>query len=239
MINLKFDSDIAGVKDIKLSAIFEADNFVYTTFDQDNTMLSYNGGKSYKSFDSLIDNLQPSTIKVAVKSKMFGHFGDQERIPIEGQKYIDKMTGKDIWCAYESPFTPKDVSVKHFSTVLNHEFFLNNDDVFLIHFDEDHLHFYVQSKGDMILYNCYQMKVEADLLYYHSLISQSLQIDVENTTLVLTGIIEEKSKAYTQLSPFHNKIQFGSGLNFKIKTDRQDLKPHHFFDHMINLRCGL
>ncbi len=239
MVDLEFDSNTLGVNNIKLSAIFEADNFVYSTFDQDNNMLSFNRGLPYTEFDTVINTINPVTTKVAVKTPFFGHFGDQERIPMEGQFFIDKMTGQNIWCSYESPFTPKGVSIKHFSTLLNHEFYLDHRPIFHIHFDEDLFHIYVQNNGELMLYNCYKMDGEGDLLYYHSLISQALDLNVEFNTLRLSGMIEHYSKAYTQLSPFHNHIEFVNSPDVNIITTREDLKPYHFYDHIINLKCGL
>ncbi len=240
MINLRFQPISSSDKEVKLSAIFKADNFVYTTFDENDNLLSYHDAVNFDQF-SFIQERYPllKTVKVAVKTPFFGHFGDINRIPFDQNKMlIDKLTGSEIWCAYESPFTLEEMEVKHFSTLVHHHFYRSNQDVFFIHFDPDQMHFYVQKEGQIVLYNSYPFEKVDDLLYYHSFIAQSLDVDTQNIPLHFSGHIEFNSIAFSKLSPFHNVIKFiEASKDTSIVSTRSDLNLHHFFDHIANIKC--
>jgi len=239
MIDIDFTSANTDLKNKKLSAIFSADNFVYTLFDEQDTMVACRSMNDFRSFDSLVEELAPSSISIVVKTIHFGHFGDVSRIPFQSPAMkIEKLTGQEKWCAYEAPLTPRERNVRHFSTVLNHHYYLRSNKVFQIHFDQERIHFYLQKDGEIVLYNCYPMASYTDLLYYYTFISQSIDVDPNTVPLYLSGLIDRNSKAFIELAALHNDIRFISLDQFSIHTTRQDLRKHYYFDHFINILCG-
>ena len=238
MIDLDFRSKDINTNS-KLSAIFTADNFVYACFDQDHNMLSYSSGHKAEEFNAIANSFDPSNLKIAIKTTHFGHFGDKSRIPFDKHKLtLDKMTGVDIWAAYERPFVDENFNTRHFSTLLQHEYYLNKDEIFHIHFDKDQIHFYLQNDGEVILYNHFPLNDVDDLIYYHSFITQSFDLDVEIVPLYLSGLVEVNSKIHKALQPFHRNLIFVQGANNDIKSNREDLHIYHFYDHFMNIQCA-
>lgn len=237
MINLEFNSkDIST--DSKLSAIFTADNFIYACFDQDNNIFSYRSGHKSEDLDDIVSKFNPDNVRIAVKTTHFGHFGDKARIPFDKHKLtLDKLTGVDIWAAYERPFVGEQYETRHFSTLFQYEYYLNNDKIFHIHFDEDQMHFFLQVDGEILLYNHYPFHEVDDLLYYHTFITQSFDLKTEFIPLHLTGLIESDSKVHKAIEPFHKNLVFYNGSNCKLISSRQDIHPCHFYDHIMNIQC--
>ena len=227
-------------KKLKLSAVFMADNFVYGLFDSNDVLVGAYDLHPYQEFDAVIKKWQPDVIKVGVKSIFFGHFGDLSRVPpspLESAKSIDKMTGQSIWCVYESPFTPKDLPVRHFSTLINHHYFLRHPKAFHIHFDEDHMHFYLQKHGEMLLYNMYRLDAVGDLMFYFSLLSQSFDVDPQKIPIYLSGMLDTESKLYNKLSSLHTNFEFAEYVVNADQSLPKSIKAHHHFEHFINISC--
>ena len=239
MIHLDFDCNpIREYNNTILSVIFKADNFVFVIFDPDNRILCHHSHNELGSYQAVLDQYQPALIKNAVKTNLFGHFASEDSIKSQYSNLnVDKMTGQDIWCAYDVSMLPKSIPTRHFSTLVNHHFFIRNKRLMHIHFDENEMHVYVVKKGEMILYYVFPFDGSGDLLYYHTLVVEGLGINTAETPLILSGLIEEGSKAYQTISSYHADIRFANTPRYTVNSSISELKPHHFLDHIVNIEC--
>lgn len=85
------------------------------------------------------------------------------------------------------------------------------------------------SLGHLQLMNRYAFKAASDFIYYTLLCCEKLQIDRENTTLILAGEVDVQSKVYDLCYRYFRHITFIQPPVSLSFTKDFDLQPKHFY----------
>ena len=236
MINLDFyPKDISDIS--KLSAVFKADNFVLGLFDSRLNIIGHRSKLNAKDFNEVMSLYPRVPVSIAVKTLFFGHFQEVPQVQQDDfSKHVDKMTGQDIYCVYEAPFIPDGCICNHFSTTINHHYYLQKGNLVYIHFDKTRFHIYIQSDGLMLLYNSYDYINEDDVLFILKTIEESFPLDYCQFETLVGGYLEPSSKLLSFLQNFIPNLRMVAP-RYSVVSANPDLKPYHYIDHIMNVLC--
>ncbi len=101
-----------------------------------------------------------------------------------------------------------------------------------IHFTPKYFRVLVKSFGQLQLAQMYFYNAPLDVVYFLLKIFQELYLTKEDTYLILSGLIEEKSALYREIESYFLNVHFA--LPSTISLNNSEL-PSYFFNSMYNL----
>lgn len=240
MIQTDIDIQLSQDKDYILSALFEADSFVYALFDSDFKLYKVkNRSMPIQKFQEVKDAHDFSKIKIGVKDTFFQHDGDassEKRIPWHYIK--EKMTGKNIYTSYDIKYLERiEGDKRHLSTLMQNFYYLREGSFLHIHNDQERSHYYLQIDGEMLFFNTFFTKTKEDVLYYAMLILDGMNLDSSSIQVKLSGLINTGSQIHMLLFPYLQNLDFVDLDLLDIPEDL-NLRSSYYFDHYINASCG-
>jgi len=133
----------------------------------------------------------------------------------------------------------------HHSTALIHSIWMNyknriNREKAFIYVRENDFDLLIFDGKQLNYYNAFHFMIPADLIYYVIFVMEQLNLNPEETELVLMGNIDKDSEVYDLLYRYIRNIEFVKrNPAFKYSYVFNDIPAHHFYP-LFNLRlCGL
>lgn len=113
------------------------------------------------------------------------------------------------------------------------------DNPLYVYVDRFRLHILACKDHKLLYYNQFSIKQFSDYIKYIMLVMKSLNMDQQNSEVVLWGYIGKNSPHYNEFYKYINNVSFGNHppqLRFGFPFD--EVQDHHFFDlysiHLIN-----
>ena len=238
MISIKYNETVAPQQNEVLSALIGADSVFYSIFDQDFTLKACNT-VYYKVFQELLVAANFDSFVSLDMSNKFILSDNSSVSPSESfDIVVDKFTGSNIFCKHlQHPLLNLNPE-KHFVTAIDHHYYLLEKEVFHIHFDLNFIHIYLKKDGQFKFYNNYEVSTSDDVLYFVSLVCQTNDVEIKsNSSIFLSGMVDEKSEYVKLLSKFYYNIKFANPIDPRFKNFA-NFKSHFFLGHIINLSCA-
>ena len=105
----------------------------------------------------------------------------------------------------------------------------------LANVNEDFIDICITENGKLLLYNNFLYKNEMDLAYFILYTFDQFDIDTKQTELILSGLIDSSSSAYTKLKGFINHLRFDKlPEDFSYSYTFNHI-PSHQFTNLFNL----
>ena len=93
---------------------------------------------------------------------------------------------------------------------------------------------------NLTYFNSFSFKAPEDLVYYVIFVMEQMNLNPEETPLVLVGQIEKKSSTYDLLFRYIRNIDFaGRNEKFNYSYVLEDIPGHHFYTLFNSEQCGL
>lgn len=105
------------------------------------------------------------------------------------------------------------------------------DNPLYVYIDRFKLHILSCKQGKLTYYNQFSIKQFSDYIKYIMLVMKSLNLNQQESRVILWGYIGKNSPHYQEFYKYINNVSFGglpSGLKFGYMFD--DVQDHHFFD---------
>ena len=100
----------------------------------------------------------------------------------------------------------------HFATTLVTKLLEQNKNIatlqFFVHFMNDNFQIIIIENSKLIFYNSFNFTTEIDVLYYILFVAEQHQLNPEDFSLVLLGIIKEESKEYEIIYKYIRNVSF-------------------------------
>lgn len=93
----------------------------------------------------------------------------------------------------------------------------------------------VIKNGLMQVIHTYQFKVPEDIVYHLLQLCESFELPVNDSVLLLNGMIDETSNLYQELSKYFLQIQFGTLPDNFIYPEEINIYPAHYFSHLFQM----
>lgn len=102
----------------------------------------------------------------------------------------------------------------------------------VIHFSPNYFRVVVKKSGQLQLVQIYFYKAPLDVVYYLLKIVEELQLDKDDTYLVVSGLIEESSVLYKDIESYFSNVHFAKPHPVTLTSNDH---PQHFFTSMYKL----
>ena len=90
-------------------------------------------------------------------------------------------------------------------------------------------------EGRLQVIQNFQYKVAEDVVYFLLNVCQRFDVDINNTTVKLHGMIDEESNLYNELNKYFLHQEFGSLPEQFIYNEEIKKYPVHYFNHLFEL----
>lgn len=105
-----------------------------------------------------------------------------------------------------------------------------------VHFTRSDFRIIVKKKGQLQLVQMYRYHSPLDVVYYLLKVVQEIDLIIDDTYIILSGLIEEDSALYKDLRQYFLNVHFALPVNVSLLNNEL---PQHFFTSMYNLAaCG-
>ena len=88
--------------------------------------------------------------------------------------------------------------------------------------------------GSLRFYNVFEINDEDDIAYFSVLVAQQLNLNPQNTTLVLSGIVDKPDNKFGTLSEFFSKVELNDISLIELPWH---IPPHKILAHASLLLC--
>jgi len=102
----------------------------------------------------------------------------------------------------------------------------------VVHFTPKHFRVTVKQSGQLQLAQIYFYSAPLDVVYYLLKIVEELNLDKEDTTLILAGLIDQESPLYKEIESYFLNVHFAKASTISLSGNDQ---PQHFFTSLYNL----
>ena len=110
---------------------------------------------------------------------------------------------------------------------------LNKDGNYLyLHFTSKEFRVLVMKEGQLQLAQIYPFAAPLDVVYYLLMISAQYDLPQAQTTIVLSGLVDERSALYKELFQYYNVVEFAAPSNIALPPT--EYHPH-YFSSILNL----
>ncbi|WP_316841352.1 DUF3822 family protein [Pedobacter gandavensis] len=94
----------------------------------------------------------------------------------------------------------------------------------------------VLTTGDNLIFrNCYEIENAEEFNYYLLLLINQIQIDTEETEVLLSGIVHEDDAYYQCLEKYFQKITFNTPLSDQVDHKILEDMPAHYYSSLLAL----
>lgn len=108
----------------------------------------------------------------------------------------------------------------------------NEDHTILLHFTSKEFRVVALKNGQLQLAQIYPFTAPLDVVYYLLMISAQYNLPQAETTLVLSGLVDEASALYKELFQYYTSVRFASHPEIELpQTDYHQ----HYFSSILNL----
>lgn len=90
--------------------------------------------------------------------------------------------------------------------------------------------------GKLLLYNSFVYKTEMDLIYFIMYVCNQYNLNTETTEVVLSGLIDKKSSAFSKLKDFFQHLKFDKLPEEFSYSYTFNKIPNHSFTNLFNLQ---
>jgi hypothetical protein len=109
--------------------------------------------------------------------------------------------------------------------------YAKSDRPLYIYVDRFKLHILYLRGNKLAYYNQFAIKQFADYIKYIMLVMKSMNMDQQNSQVVLWGYIGKNSPHYVEFTKYIQNVTFGGRLaNLKFSYMFDEIQEHHFFD---------
>ncbi|HZH95383.1 MAG TPA: DUF3822 family protein [Flavisolibacter sp.] len=108
----------------------------------------------------------------------------------------------------------------------------NAENQITINFTPKHFRVVVKRSGQLQLAQIYFYSAPLDVVYYLLKIFEELELDKENTQIILSGLIEKSSALFTELQNYFVVVGFAGPAAIAVAGSQH---PQHFFTSLSNL----
>jgi hypothetical protein len=235
MISINYDTHLTVGSKVNVSIILDHEDFYYGICD-DNKNLATVGQSTMQKLESFIENVTRAykvlKMRYCSLSDLFIHVPTDDVPMLKENNRVEEFQDAEVAIIYDTKYHA-DIETKHFSTIINKEYFGKLGNVMHCHYRENKLLMYVATDGTMLFYNQFEIENEADCVYYMNLCMQTLKLNQEKLNIVLSGLIDVQSTIYKTISIYFQNIEFADhSLNI---SNEEKFKKSFYFDHYINL----
>ena len=101
-----------------------------------------------------------------------------------------------------------------------------------VHFTPATFRIIVKKEGQLQLAQIYRYQAPLDVVYYLLKIVQEIGLSKDDTSIILSGLIEQDSALYKELHQYFLNVHFALPGNVSLQNNEL---PQHFFTSMFNL----
>ncbi|MBU8893421.1 MAG: DUF3822 family protein [Bacteroidales bacterium] len=105
-----------------------------------------------------------------------------------------------------------------------------------VHINEDFIDIGITENGKLIFYNNFRYKTDHDLMYFTMYIYDKLNLNTDNTELIISGNRDKKSIFYLELKDFIRHIRFDKLPEDYSYSYTFNKIPEHTFTNLFNLQ---
>lgn len=126
-------------------------------------------------------------------------------------------------------------------TVHVHAAALQTDDIkrdgnyLYLHFTSKEFRVLVMKGGQLQLAQIYPFAAPLDVVYYLLMISAQYNLPQVETTIILSGLVDERSALYKELFQYYNKVEFAAPSGIALPTT--EYEPHYFSSTLNLAAC--
>jgi len=131
-------------------------------------------------------------------------------------------------------------SIISLSAALTEELFVlyknkNTSQNAFVHIQQKQFEILIFAENKLLFFNSFQYKTSEDCLYYILFTLEQMQMNPEQTTLILSGEIEKQSSIYDYLHKYIQFITFAARNESYYYSYRFDSFPFHYYQILFNL----
>lgn len=259
MIEHSFTTENIDYKNSYLSVVVEADSFCYGIFDNNFTLLEM--AKVESPFATSMHSSQVLSRKYKKKIALDKSESIHLPLGIEGNdlltkhlvalphattysdQILDQKATSNFFIKRELKESLEEKNnsfeLTHISTVMCHYLYPSLSKKVMLYISEKNMHICVFNAEGFRFYNQYKCIDANDFLYYLMAIYQLLELDQENTPLIISGRIDRESSIVSLIQNYFAKIEFVSPSIFKLGNTASHNNTHYYMDLYMAYLCVL